>query len=354
MRKGDDDKICNFCLSQGYQLLICSRCRNARYCSKPCQKAHWKEGHKLECKPDKTKKDDAGSGNSSNQMLSLNSNKTINVNTPLSIMKELWDQVQKDSISLDEAHYRRQRVQDEVDRLKRELKNMSETRMKKKDKISLLQQKKSATSQQHKKIYEENGNNPSKILPKLVQKVHDNWKCLVEDLTNISCYSIILSPLSEEAIKCNMPEVKTLRLSLVPSSSSFSSSYTQVTLLLVNISSQYHGTNDDNDTTILLSIDLAGKITDSNSVQLTSHIDCIHLRLMYEKQQLEHPEYQQALTKTTPANLLNELLKCKCCHSKLLVEATDDTTRIEKVLPLPSGYWDEIADYLMCYEGVSI
>ena len=28
----------------------CSRCKQARYCSVSCQKAHWKT-HKLECKP---------------------------------------------------------------------------------------------------------------------------------------------------------------------------------------------------------------------------------------------------------------------------------------------------------------
>ena len=27
----------------------CSRCNVTRYCSKECQKKHWKEGHKKEC-----------------------------------------------------------------------------------------------------------------------------------------------------------------------------------------------------------------------------------------------------------------------------------------------------------------
>ena len=29
---------------------ICARCHKTRYCSKPCQKRHWKAGHKQECK----------------------------------------------------------------------------------------------------------------------------------------------------------------------------------------------------------------------------------------------------------------------------------------------------------------
>eukprot|EP00457_Paulinella_chromatophora_P005348 gb/GEZN01005365.1/.p1 GENE.gb/GEZN01005365.1/~~gb/GEZN01005365.1/.p1 ORF type:complete len:436 (-),score=36.14 gb/GEZN01005365.1/:425-1732(-) len=30
--------------------MLCSVCRGPRYCSKECQKQHWKQGHKLECK----------------------------------------------------------------------------------------------------------------------------------------------------------------------------------------------------------------------------------------------------------------------------------------------------------------
>jgi hypothetical protein len=29
-----------------------------------------------------------------------------------------------------------------------------------------------------------------------------------------------------------------------------------------------------------------------------------------------------------------------------------DAPVIKSVLPLPTGNWDDIADYLMCYEGV--
>ena len=43
------DPIANICSRCGQQgTLLCGRCRNARYCSKPCQKLHWAE-HKLSC-----------------------------------------------------------------------------------------------------------------------------------------------------------------------------------------------------------------------------------------------------------------------------------------------------------------
>ena len=34
----------------------CSRCDVTRYCSKDCQKKHWKEGHKKECVAKEEKK----------------------------------------------------------------------------------------------------------------------------------------------------------------------------------------------------------------------------------------------------------------------------------------------------------
>ncbi|KAH7928656.1 hypothetical protein BV22DRAFT_184155 [Leucogyrophana mollusca] len=33
------------------ELKVCSRCKNARYCSQECQKVHWRAEHKSQCKP---------------------------------------------------------------------------------------------------------------------------------------------------------------------------------------------------------------------------------------------------------------------------------------------------------------
>jgi hypothetical protein len=49
---GASRRCCNHCDKSeakwgDYQL--CSRCKNACYCSKECQKSHWKAGHKKEC-----------------------------------------------------------------------------------------------------------------------------------------------------------------------------------------------------------------------------------------------------------------------------------------------------------------
>ena len=43
-------------------------------------------------------------------------------------------------------------------------------------------------------------------------------------------------------------------------------------------------------------------------------------------------------------------LCCRYCDQAILTEAEG----IEKVLQLPKGHWDEVTDYLICYNGVSI
>ena len=52
LNPGDEKHICTNCLKQTCKKLSrCSRCKIAHYCSKECQKDHWKNGHKKQCKP---------------------------------------------------------------------------------------------------------------------------------------------------------------------------------------------------------------------------------------------------------------------------------------------------------------
>jgi len=43
------DISCAVCRKAAPDLLVCGRCKNVKYCSPACQRAHWKE-HKAECK----------------------------------------------------------------------------------------------------------------------------------------------------------------------------------------------------------------------------------------------------------------------------------------------------------------
>ncbi|WIA21757.1 hypothetical protein OEZ85_000919 [Tetradesmus obliquus] len=57
MRGLSDTPPGNHCLecgeeeAEGTQLLRCGNCKTAYYCSKACQKAHWRAGHKAVCRP---------------------------------------------------------------------------------------------------------------------------------------------------------------------------------------------------------------------------------------------------------------------------------------------------------------
>jgi hypothetical protein len=43
------NKVCSNCLKESNNLSACSKCREVDYCSKECQIAHWKAGHKKMC-----------------------------------------------------------------------------------------------------------------------------------------------------------------------------------------------------------------------------------------------------------------------------------------------------------------
>jgi hypothetical protein len=48
------NKVCSYCESvedSEHKLQTCSRCLLVAYCSKECQRAHWKNGHKQTCIP---------------------------------------------------------------------------------------------------------------------------------------------------------------------------------------------------------------------------------------------------------------------------------------------------------------
>lgn len=42
--------VCSFCEEESPDLLKCSRCKEVYYCSRDCQRGHWREGHREDCK----------------------------------------------------------------------------------------------------------------------------------------------------------------------------------------------------------------------------------------------------------------------------------------------------------------
>ncbi len=48
MAKFDPRTMCAWCSKTSSS--VCTRCKESKYCSKDCQKKHWKAGHKSVCK----------------------------------------------------------------------------------------------------------------------------------------------------------------------------------------------------------------------------------------------------------------------------------------------------------------
>lgn len=72
----------------------------------------------------------------------------------------------------------------------------------------------------------------------------------------------------------------------------------------------------------------------------------LSLRLSFEA--LGEPTVETKRTSTEKANALS----CSGCGSALLCrEESENAPRIERLLPLPSGLWDDMSDYLVCFEG---
>lgn len=40
---------CSFCGQRSPDLLRCNRCKEVYYCSKDCQRGHWRAGHREQC-----------------------------------------------------------------------------------------------------------------------------------------------------------------------------------------------------------------------------------------------------------------------------------------------------------------
>ena len=62
-----DEEVCNFCQTSPEthtqkKFQLCGGCGMVRYCSKDCQRKHWKAGHKMMCKLLKCKDGGMGMG----------------------------------------------------------------------------------------------------------------------------------------------------------------------------------------------------------------------------------------------------------------------------------------------------
>ena len=61
--------------------------------------------------------------------------------------------------------------------------------------------------------------------------------------------------------------------------------------------------------------------------------------------------YNDASLSESTLDEINSVV-CGACHLPLIAKNAKHKP-IARAFPLPQGHWDEIADYLICYDGVS-
>jgi hypothetical protein len=76
----------------------------------------------------------------------------------------------------------------------------------------------------------------------------------------------------------------------------------------------------------------------------------LNLRLEYQSSlEQKSGELESSTSNLLPISNANKL-QCRFCQMNLL----SSNAPIDRVVPMPSANWDDIADFLICYSGVSI
>jgi hypothetical protein len=168
------------------------------------------------------------------------------------------------------------------------------------------------------------------------------WDFIIEHLSNISTYMFMLvKPSRNGAI-----QLDDIKINLIPLKQN-----TKVTV--------YSGTNRCLAEFMMpKQLYATATTTDEMYQTLQSHHDQnISFRIRYVDS-LYVPNDNLCMDtpyKSTPNTAIN-MLQCKSCEINLVRSSDneeDPSPIIQHVYPLPSGHWDEITDYLTCFEGVS-
>lgn len=307
-------------------------------------------------------------------------------------MVELMQHVQQ--MDCRTAHENMCRAQDEIERLQQQLDQMGEEECVDEadddDDVSNnvgssashdlegTNNNDSATSRIASTTDDKNTRLPSKIDPsprepmtmkddehiKNIKRVHGLWldeggKCSIEYLPNIKCYHITLTTTHQNDDAHIIPKRDDLQFTMSPvqnerqsKKSLFSSQIAFNEMKLVHASStllslilpgcQTTANHHDNPTTATISVD-------SQSISLRIHIQIIDSLSMDIMDNLLGIEGSIFSPITTSCSAINHLY-CRSCQTPIVVKNNNNST-IQSVLPLPSGYWDDIEDYLICYDG---
>jgi len=207
--------------------------------------------------------------------------------------------------------------------------------------------------------------------------LNQGGNCSIEYLPNVKCYSITLvategdsltTPQSKDSLHFTIAPAKDVRFETI--------THFEVKLYQITDTSSSSAVIDQRrNLDVILSASLktttpksatnpSGRISlDSNSIslriQLQHEITTMAMDGMDLMDNLLGVEGSSFSSFTTNVSELN-YIRCRKCQHPLVdppltnVDAScpnEHSAVIQSVLPLPSGYWDDISDYLICYEG---
>jgi len=275
------------------------------YCSVECQRIDWTEGgHKSSCGRE-----------------------------PLS-PQAAWGELQQTLMQLSpqEAHQQLQKAQDEIKRLEQEethrIQAMKEESSRRAMNVAEEKKARDAIPKNEKKDSAFSFPLTSTCTETKIPGEHApqrDWLYVVEEMPNISSYHVTLWA---KAKGDALPDPNDVVVSMQQTMKG----NTLVTIHLQD--------------TILFSAQFPGRLVEApestNAVRRQS--DCMSLRLQ------SRDTFDAGIddNSTTSISAVCSIC-CRYCDQAIVAESQG----IRKALPLPKGHWDEVTDYLICYNGVS-
>eukprot|EP00521_Asterionellopsis_glacialis_P011100 CAMPEP_0195309986 /NCGR_PEP_ID=MMETSP0707-20130614/39016_1 /TAXON_ID=33640 /ORGANISM="Asterionellopsis glacialis, Strain CCMP134" /LENGTH=679 /DNA_ID=CAMNT_0040374291 /DNA_START=247 /DNA_END=2283 /DNA_ORIENTATION=+ len=197
--------------------------------------------------------------------------------------------------------------------------------------------------------YDEQQNQPTLFGGSMSQK-KKNWVYVIEQLSGISCFTVTIRPRHESPSNKGItksalmiPKLGELELAIQPIPQQ------DVTVVTLRERDNQEVLFHVEFPLVLATID-DDSSTSRSALQTEPNANSICIRLQSKCMLTDYGSGDSVsrLHKTDSQDI--QKLCCRFCHQALLL-SNEQQSEITKVFPLPNGYWDEITDYLICYDG---
>ncbi len=347
----NEDRSCKVC-GVGPCTNRCSLCKQVYYCSVDCQRTDWtKGGHRKNCtgrqkKPNKKKNSVPIMGPS------IPPPKTVrNEEDAKRALQELW--------SLTESAMQEQ------------IENVTETKVSSKTNLRKQQSESKTERASNSKLLQKNNckkqqrqETDNDELFNVVEEQYKNCSFVVEEMPQICRFQLTITStqthpedwIQDSSVHVSAKPIgraKSRTLIVIRENSTKSSLFAgefpkpiKASDITWRVTTRSSGKETKDKCTFIIVVRLPYPYDPSNtsSLALGGSID---------------NTYCNSSLKDATLDEINTVV-CGACHLPLVPSTTTATTTttttappISRVFPLPQGHWDDIADYLICYDGVS-